>query len=152
MVKVRRPWLRVSNSYVSRHDGTSRTLLLTENADATGWRTPMEDANCVVWQAENGLHINQQRGTRPGGKNPHYRVTGNLVLEGQSDIRFARPSSFHRGNGVNAVFCDGHGRFLSETIEYWVYVQLMTRHGRGSMANVEQSLPAPVEFMKRRDP
>jgi hypothetical protein len=30
---------------------------------------------------------------------------------------------------VNALFCDGHYRFISEEIDYRVYTQLMTPNG-----------------------
>ncbi len=41
----------------------------------------------------------------------------------------ARPASQHN-QGVNVVFCDGHGQFLNESIDYIVYQQLLTSHGR----------------------
>jgi prepilin-type processing-associated H-X9-DG protein len=43
----------------------------------------------------------------------------------------ARPSSRHRG-GVNVAFADTHVIFLSEDIDYVVYMQLMTSNGRES--------------------
>ncbi len=49
------------------------------------------------------------------------------TLEGWSDPYFyyARPSSNHP-NGVNTIFCDGHGLFLSDRIDYYVYIMLLT--------------------------
>jgi prepilin-type processing-associated H-X9-DG protein len=43
--------------------------------------------------------------------------------------RFARPASNH-GAGFNAVFCDGHSRFIADNIDYVVYQQLLTADGR----------------------
>ena len=43
----------------------------------------------------------------------------------------ARPSSFHNG-GVHFAFCDTHVAFVDETIDYKVYMQLMTPEGAGS--------------------
>jgi prepilin-type processing-associated H-X9-DG protein/prepilin-type N-terminal cleavage/methylation domain-containing protein len=43
--------------------------------------------------------------------------------------RYARPASAHSG-GVNVAFCDGHGDFLRDDIDYAVYQQLMTPWGR----------------------
>ena len=40
----------------------------------------------------------------------------------------ARPSSNHEG-GVNVIFCDGSGRFLSDRIDLHVYVKLLTSNG-----------------------
>jgi prepilin-type processing-associated H-X9-DG protein len=50
--------------------------------------------------------------------NPYYPYTN------------ARPSSRHP-SGVNALFCDGHTRFLSQEIDYLVYCQLMSSDGPG---------------------
>lgn len=46
-----------------------------------------------------------------------------------NDAAYRYPSSGHRG-GAFAAFCDGHVKFLSEKIEPWVYVQIMTSHSR----------------------
>jgi prepilin-type processing-associated H-X9-DG protein len=43
--------------------------------------------------------------------------------------RYARPASAHSG-GMNVAFCDGHGDFLRDDIDYKVYQQLMTPWGR----------------------
>jgi len=45
------------------------------------------------------------------------------------DVVYRYPSSGHRG-GAFVAFCDGHVRFMSEKIEPWVYVQIMTSHSR----------------------
>ena len=54
-----------------------------------------------------------------------------------SDYDFPRPSSRHPG-GVNGYFGDGHGSFMSETMEYLVYQHIMTTWGRraGQMAEM----------------
>ena len=43
--------------------------------------------------------------------------------------RFARPASAH-GSGANVAFCDGHGMYLRDDIDYVVYQQLLTPNGR----------------------
>ena len=43
----------------------------------------------------------------------------------------ARPAANHTG-GVNVAFCDMHILFLLETIDYRVYMQLMTPNGAQS--------------------
>ena len=45
-----------------------------------------------------------------------------------------QPASNHPG-GVVATFCDGHVQFLADSIEYWVYVHLMTPNSGGSGYN-----------------
>ena len=47
---------------------------------------------------------------------------------------------------MNMVFVDGHGRFVSENIDYWIYVQLMTPYSDRALANVLRKTPAPREF------
>jgi prepilin-type processing-associated H-X9-DG protein len=43
-------------------------------------------------------------------------------------VHYARPSSRHSG-GVNVVYCDGHGSFLSDDIDWHVYSRLMSVAG-----------------------
>jgi prepilin-type N-terminal cleavage/methylation domain-containing protein len=155
-----RPWMRVSNHYVSRHDGTSKTILISENVDAKLWQFAREYSSCIVWDAdkeeraffksyryadspivlgedkflwetERPYHINERRGERPGGKS----------MGSNSSLDFSRPSSFHRGNGVNMIFCDGSGRFISEEIPYAVYVQLMTPRGALAVIDAQTGFP-----------
>jgi len=101
----------VSLDYISQHDGSTYTLLLSENVQAGLW-TDTDEANVgVVWRDSPGPcnRINECRdaGDRPQG------------------LMYARPSSNHP-EGVNAYFCDGHGCFLSERVDYQVYQHLMT--------------------------
>jgi prepilin-type processing-associated H-X9-DG protein len=51
-----------------------------------------------------------------------------------TSVGWARASSFHP-NGMNFVFCDGHVRFLSDTIAYGVFQALMTPRGNASYDN-----------------
>jgi len=101
----------VSLDYVSQHDGTTYTLLLSENLQAGLW-TDTEEADIgMVWHEAAGpmSHINR-------GKNAGRR---------RQDIQYARPSSNHPGRVV-VSFCDGHQQFLNEDIDYRVYQHLMT--------------------------
>ncbi|MFH1924436.1 MAG: DUF1559 domain-containing protein [Planctomycetota bacterium] len=122
-------------------DGTSNTLLLSENLQAaggwvprdlpplyaspgTGMRTmPREVEVGFLWTASqniaadcgtgsnNILQINKCDDLAPGAQ------------------RFARPSSRHPG-GVNVVFADKHTGFLNENIDWTVYRHLMTPNGK----------------------
>jgi prepilin-type processing-associated H-X9-DG protein len=116
----------VTIDYISRNDGLSQTLMLSENADATFW-APRLDGNRMASEADHGmvwfatqdkfLGINQLIDEAP--------------LEG-NDPRFARPSSRHSG-GVNVIFADGHGIFLNQDIGYEIYGQLMSPAGVDSV-------------------
>jgi prepilin-type processing-associated H-X9-DG protein len=105
----------VSVDYLTQHDGATYTLLVSENIQAGLW-TDTDEANVgMVWRDAPGacsrINACKDVGDRP------------------KDLEYARPSSNHPG-GVNAMFCDGHGEFLSQRIEYEVYQHLMTPNGQ----------------------
>jgi prepilin-type N-terminal cleavage/methylation domain-containing protein/prepilin-type processing-associated H-X9-DG protein len=53
----------------------------------------------------------------------------------------ARPASGHPG-GVNAVFADGHTRFVRDDIDYPVYCLLMTPNGANATTNSHTAMPS----------
>ena len=138
--------------YLGAHDGSSNTLMLTENLqqDATvatactfpqigTWRNiypfpfdylptkpwtdvdyPHADARinrCVFWHSAD---------------NPVWRINGDVTFRAL-DINHARPSSYHPG-GVVAAMCDGHTRFINQSIDYTALKQLMTSFGDQAFA------------------
>lgn len=139
----------VSLADVSGADGAAQTVLLSENIQASGWaglrtivkqdaqgrqvvdeigfyRRPVfaEAHTTCVWAdpawAKNeeqfrGWHING----RHWQDNPFVSVSPDQT----------RPSSNHPG-GALAAMADGHVTFLRETLDYWVYVALMTPDGQ----------------------
>lgn len=99
-------------------DGTSHTILFSENNQAYQWANPTSDSFVLEWQVGliwqptlTALRINQDRSSM------------------SIDLDHARPSSNHSG-GVVAAFCDGHQSFLRDTIAYPILVQLMTPDGQ----------------------
>lgn len=116
---------RVSQSFVSGGDGSSTTILMSENIDAGLWfradRSFSADQGQVgiVWMARptEQLKINEAAGG-PGG-------------EVNVQERNARPSANHSGVVV-ATFADGHSELLNEEIDPTVYARLMTPKGRES--------------------
>lgn len=125
----------VSMIHVSRHDGSSSTLLLSENLQADKWVVPdvvaARATTTFVWHKDptvkNDWLINS----------PYPAGTSRSVKD--SSIDFARPSSHHPG-GVNVIFCDSHSRFIAEDIDYNVYRQLMTPDGAHSNEPVKRPL------------
>jgi prepilin-type processing-associated H-X9-DG protein len=111
-------------SFIQRNDGTSNTLMMSENlnAMATGpnanmnWNAtltspPTESATGLLWfttPLPPTVALNKQA--------EQYPTNG--------AIYYGRPSSSH-GGGFNAAFCDGSMKFLSEDIEYRVYALIM---------------------------
>jgi prepilin-type N-terminal cleavage/methylation domain-containing protein/prepilin-type processing-associated H-X9-DG protein len=130
---------------VSRGDGVSTTLLLSENMEAQNYSdcyqsvtaglgsktAPVsEQMNSFVWFATYPLPTARQQMKINGvpvaasastvGTNPSPGIA--------NDITYTRPSSSHPG-GANFVYCDTHTRFLSENIDYLVFTLLMTSNG-----------------------
>jgi prepilin-type N-terminal cleavage/methylation domain-containing protein len=95
-------------------DGATMTIALSENLDAGSYIATDEPSNCFLWDipANNPLGINQ----------------GVLPPAAPIDPRHARPSSNHVG-GVVVAFCDTHTGIIRETIDYKVYLSVMTPDG-----------------------
>lgn len=93
------------------------TLLLSENVDAGHWTDHEEPLVGFVWLPQTA------GGEAPGDDVllPINRQTG----QGDGTYRFARPASHHDG-GVNVMYCDGHGSFLDDEIDYAVFCRLMS--------------------------
>jgi prepilin-type N-terminal cleavage/methylation domain-containing protein/prepilin-type processing-associated H-X9-DG protein len=149
-----------SMDFISTNDGTSYTLMFSENLQATSWATDPTDTGAspaafttdfqmrqntaFVWYYLNTSASDtlSNGGQVPASAGYNYQaapinglaktVTGlpslayvDTTKTNAGGLAFARPSSNHPG-GVNAVFCDGHMRFIAEDIGYNVYTQLMT--------------------------
>jgi prepilin-type N-terminal cleavage/methylation domain-containing protein/prepilin-type processing-associated H-X9-DG protein len=71
--------------------------------------------------------------------------------------RFARPASAHP-NGVNVAFCDGHTDFVRDDIDYAIYQQLLTAHGKNCVdprnhnAGVKPPDPSHPIYKFRKSP
>src|SRR5205823_2427314 len=60
----------------------------------------------------------------------------------QGVLQYARPFSGH-GGGFTIAFCDGHTKFVNDTIAYDVYMRLMTSNGKKYLqAGTNKALPA----------
>jgi hypothetical protein len=119
------PLVRMTQDFIKDHDGTSYTLMMSERLDSGSYADlPRSSADAeaalgfVWWPATHS-----QPPFRP--PLPSQRINGPTD---RVPINNARPSSNHPG-GVVVNFCDGHGRFMSDRIDYEVYSQLMTPDG-----------------------
>lgn len=147
--------VKVSPDYVSSYDGTTYTLLLSENNQAADW-TLSAVTQPSAYQSTPG-YMYFAVGAGSSGTTSSvigamkevntfvwYRVTSTSSTgvarinayktqaapsPGASPITngmaYARASSNHTG-GVNVNFSDGHYRFLAEDVNYMVLRQLMT--------------------------
>lgn len=127
-------------------DGLSHTIMLAENLWAGyspaggGWGDPHPTRTCFFLSgyvcANNQCsagNVDWGRANDRSGPGAAEAINGNLSgKEGSSPW----PSSGHPG-GVNMVFCDGHLRFISDSIDGALYAWLVTPQGstiRGPLA------------------
>ncbi len=128
------PRIQSSINYIQSADGTSNTIMLSENLHTFYWAynsDAIKDCKHLfgfIWKSKTN--------TQPAS---HERINGDKYYaqptpgEPASMGAFAEreyesygfPSSNHPGV-VNAAFCDGHLVSLSETIDPVVYAQIMT--------------------------
>lgn len=126
-------------------DGAQNTILLTENLQARYWvslsgNTAMANANeyqigVLWWAPPPNIPV--------GNARPHFKINFDKDTTSTPNAYYARPSSNH-GNVVNVVFCDGHRATVRDSIEYYIYAQLMTPNGREAKlpgSTRAQSLP-----------
>jgi hypothetical protein len=141
--------LHMTLSFVNDHDGAAHTIMASENVQAGQWAgngqydalpggekvaaaagffTPeqAERLTTIVWHPRQA-----QPATAVAERQINVGHAGKL--DEAPTIDFARPSSFHRG-GVNVVMADLRVQFISEQIDYGVYVALMTPDGANSAA------------------
>jgi prepilin-type N-terminal cleavage/methylation domain-containing protein/prepilin-type processing-associated H-X9-DG protein len=168
---------KVNMDYISTNDGSTNTLLLSENLQSGGWATDPSNTNSpflstfaarqsvgMCWfltgienntigsgptatvlglgspagYEKSAIGINDQGQTVSG---PPIGSYDNMNTGQATGLAYARPSSYHPG-GVNAMFCGGNARFLSEQMDYKVYTQLMTPHQ--AFVIVDKSSGKPV--------
>lgn len=144
-----------SNRMGNIKDGAGTTLMLSENIHKDydtlpfTWLAGTEQQLGMVWVVN----------TTP---TPSNNLDGQERIDGQEGStfdaklpRFARPASAH-GNGVNVTFCDGHGMFLRDDIDYTVYQRLMTTNGKKCVDPIKwtNSLSAgqPIYIFRNKPP
>jgi prepilin-type N-terminal cleavage/methylation domain-containing protein/prepilin-type processing-associated H-X9-DG protein len=144
----RKKLVQVSSSIVSSNDGTTSTIMVGERVEAGSWAPDFEQLGTSI-PGENvvGMVWQNDRPQPDGGLPEEARINGILPAPGEKfdDVNFVRPSSFHPG-GVVVTFADGHTRFISDGMDYLVYVLLMTPNGRQSWDVQKDQEPLP-EFL-----
>jgi prepilin-type N-terminal cleavage/methylation domain-containing protein len=157
---------RMTMDFIFQHDGTSNTIMLSENLQATTWATdPTDDKHQPAYPFESEFQIRQNTGlvwfvtgnpdnTGPAAAGAPFnpRALGINKLRDaavpvplSAGLSYARPSSNHPG-GVNVYFCDNHYRFISEDIDYKVYTQLMTPNGQGAIVALPDKRASDAEW------
>jgi prepilin-type processing-associated H-X9-DG protein len=139
-ISAKAPRVRLSNI----NDGSGTTLMYAENihktydpsasnvipnAPAFGWMFGTEQQLGFVWVNPTGNVTAPIPGTSINNQEALNRNSEDAVLFPANMPRFARPAGPHSG-GMNVAYCDGHGDFLRDDIDYKVYQALMTPNGR----------------------
>jgi prepilin-type N-terminal cleavage/methylation domain-containing protein len=127
------PLVTTTMSYISKWDGTSNTLLLSENLDIPNWypipaapssgETASEFNVGMVWFGGNDVSTTSGLTSQTTPAIGLNQAAGH----GNTGITYARPSSKHPG-GFVAAMCDGSVKYLSQDIQYRVYCLLMSPH------------------------
>jgi prepilin-type N-terminal cleavage/methylation domain-containing protein/prepilin-type processing-associated H-X9-DG protein len=162
----REPDPKIQMSLAQVVDGTTKTLMLSENLHTMSWvyepKTPLGGSGYVqndsstipdtkhlfgfVWKNHPGVddRINGDKNydhKTPPADMATYAVAANYETYGY-------PSSNHPG-GVNVAFCGGTIRFMGETIDPVVYGQIMTSNSRKSTLYgngvADRKLPQPAD-------
>ncbi len=130
-------------SFMDANDGTSTTLMFSENIDVESWvvdpfgnelpsPTPPQYSGFCWYLSQNSSDADLALQFGINRRDQNIVAT---VIPGVIPDEFARPSGGHSG-GVNAAFCDGRVIFLSDQIRYEVYRQLMTPNSIPSNAQL----------------
>lgn len=152
--------LVMSLDYLSQHDGSGNTILLSENIQATDY-VPRDSSGNIRYITQGDVGIVWDGHTYPYSTTTPYpdcqiqepATTGPLVGKinvGRDDTptdanlhKYARPSSRHPG-GVVMSFCDGHQQFVADTIDYHVFRHLMTPDSKDAKAGMVSPDPNGV--------
>lgn len=148
------PMVSISQDYITVHDGSSLTLMLSENNSAPMAQLNSAGPNQVnaiqstlggsgYWGTAVGLG-SFMAGTEPQScfvwwpdqlPDPSMKINSptsaitNYSGKGNVYNYTMHPASNHP-TGVNVSFCDGHTRFISQDVDYTVFCLLMTPWGQ----------------------
>jgi prepilin-type N-terminal cleavage/methylation domain-containing protein/prepilin-type processing-associated H-X9-DG protein len=139
------------HSPASVTDGSATTLMLSENIRAgydpvwgTSWASPWPTRNsfllssyaCQNARCAPGAVNYQMVNTRSAAPQSFEAINSSIS---QAEGEAPWPSSLH-GAGVNVIMCDGHGTFLSETVDGAVYAALVSPQGMRILGPLQQQL------------
>jgi prepilin-type processing-associated H-X9-DG protein len=137
--------VNTSLEYVSTGDGTSTTVMISENLAAGKWydygtsqvgfgvRIPTGQLSALYPTSGRYLLMDGSAWSNTTTMPDQWFINRNLAA---ATGTAPRPSSQHAG-GVNAVFCDGAGKFLNENMDKTVFARIMTSN---AVTYSEQSL------------
>lgn len=145
--------VRVTLDAVSAGDGTPTTLLFAEKCGAAQlpdlfWSTlesggsgpsgllgiPSAQMNTIQSRIERGPEGASRSAFMHEGPLANRQARGNPFKPTQPGTpdtpqNYQPYPSANHGGGIVCVFCDGHTKFVSDTVDYPVYLQMMTMDG-----------------------
>lgn len=138
----------VGIDYLVSNDGSSNTLMLTENKQADKWslRTgggPVNISGSSGTSNNVALRVTTTFAWKMDGPSAtalkiNEKKDDAKLTSGSTALTYVRPASNHPG-GCNFIFADGHLRFIGEDVDYQVQKQLMTP--LGSAQGITPALP-----------
>lgn len=123
---------------IGNGDGTSHTLLLSENVDAglavdvNGWLSNRDQATAFAAEYDNVKYAESLTWDYAGQMSLDSRINSGKPQNGdntaENNVYSPRPSSNHIGL-VNVIWADGHAVSMSENIDVRVYACALTSAG-----------------------
>ncbi|MCH7753288.1 MAG: DUF1559 domain-containing protein, partial [Planctomycetes bacterium] len=168
------PEISMTVAALQKGDGMTKTMMLSENLNATHWGyfsstgvTDVPDAKYhfgFCWEQPEAVIASLTSPLDPpdlereprfrrinGVKEPlFYSEIDPAMAQSDGTSNYGFPSSYHPG-GVNVAFVGGQVVFVADQIDAFVYAQLMTSNQkRSDLRNVdgtkfERELPAPAD-------
>jgi prepilin-type processing-associated H-X9-DG protein len=173
------PRLSMSLAYVNSNDGTSKTLMISENMHAWYWtyetadssngtlvqndNSTIKDAKHLfgfVWKNRPNTSVDPQGIERVNGDKFYDKNVSPATMADYANVgnsipalyeSYGYPSSKHPG-GVNVGYCDGHITFLPETVDPGVYAMLMTSNRTRSNFKDYTNGPSGVPDRQAKQP
>jgi prepilin-type processing-associated H-X9-DG protein len=136
---IQYPRQQMSINYIQTNDGTSKTMMVTENSHAFYWTYESD----TIKDTPHLFGFIWKNPTTGGQPLQYERINGDKYYEKKTEPTtmtiyatppttadpayesYGYPTSGHPGV-VNVAFCDGHLVSMNESIDPLVYAQLMT--------------------------
>jgi hypothetical protein len=121
---------KLETTSADARDGTSQTIMFTENCNALSWRDfsiADDSSRCklgIVWLYA-GESASEGR-PKPMAVTNAMKINHNKLTTGSGPVR-AHPCGMHPGI-IGASFADGSTRSINGEIDYHVYQSLMAPH------------------------